>query len=111
MPERRVEHLLVFHERLRLEQVEHRGAVPPQRPQHPLALLDVAGEAGGHRDHGLADQLRRYDGQGRCQTLDDDRHQLVRAAGEPVPVEAQHVLGLGHRPEDGTGHDLRTERN
>ena len=53
----------------------------------------------------------RDERQRRRLAMDDDRHQLVRRLRDPVAIEAQHLPGLLHRPEDRPGQHLRPQRH
>ena len=109
--EARVEHRLVRQVRLHHAHVRDRTAEVPQRLDELLPLFRVAGPADDDHDDRLAVQLGRDDRQRRRLPVDDDRHQVIGRVRDPVPVEAQHVARLLHRPDDRPGQDLCAERN
>src|SRR6266487_6474802 len=54
-------------------------------------------------------QLLWDDGKWRSPTVDNDRRQVVRHIGDPVPVEAQDLRRVLHWPEDRPGQHDRAE--
>ena len=104
--ERRVEHRLMPHERLRRTEVQHRRTELPHGLHDTLAVLHRPCVATDHRDHGEPVQLGRDDVQRGHPTVHEDRGQLVGHVGDPVSVEPQNLGRLLHGPEDGAGqHD------
>ena len=102
----RVEHRLQRGVRLRLEQVDDRGAELLQRPHHLDPVLGRAGVAGPDHHDRLAVHVLGQERQRRSHPQVEDRRQLIGRRGDELAVEAQHLAGILERMEDRSGeHD------
>ena len=86
-----IEHRLMNQVRLGPAEVEQRLPEGLQGTHDPCPVFHGAGVAGGHGDHMLSNHLGGHDGECRGSPLHGDCHQLIRAVGDPVAVEAEHL--------------------
>src|SRR5829696_901152 len=106
-----IEHRLMLQKRFLDTHVGHGWAELPEGSDDLLAPLRVANPAADDHDDPLTVQLGRNERQRWRLTVNNDGHELVRRAGDPVAIEAKNLCRFLHRPEQRSCKHVGAQRH